>query len=213
MFRYDDGKLTNPVSIAPSRGLGFRSRHLDFHPTLPWVFLTLESQNTLDVFKRRDDATLDGEPLFSKNTLAGAGGVSPGQAASSVHVHPNGQFVYVANRASGTTEFNGTPVFAGGANDIAVFRINQETGEPSLIQNVDTRGLTPRTFGIDPSGRILVVGNQTTLRVREGDNVKTVPPNLAVFRIQTDGRLDFVRRYDVAVGQKPLWWMGLVALK
>jgi DNA-binding beta-propeller fold protein YncE len=139
--------------------------------------------------------------------------VSPGQAASSVHVHPNGQFVYVANRASGTTEFNGTAVFAGGANDIAVFRINQETGEPSLIQNVDTRGMTPRTFGIDPSGRILVVGNQTTLRVREGDNVKTVPPNLAVFRIQTDGRLDFVRRYDVAVGQKPLWWMGLVALK
>ena len=104
-------------------------------------------------------------------------------------------------------------MIAGGANDIAVFRINQETGEPSLIQNVDTRGMTPRTFGIDPSGRILVVGNQTTLRVRDGDNVKTVPPNLAVFRIQTGGRLDFVRRYDVAVGQKPLWWMGLVALK
>ncbi len=213
VFRYDDGKLTNLASIAPSMGLGFRSRHLDFHPTLPWVFLTIESQNKLDVFRRLDNATLSGEPLFGKNTLAGAGGVSPGQAASTVHVHPNGQFVYVANRASGTVDFKGTAVFAGGANDIAVFRINQETGEPSLIQNIDTRGITPRTFAVDPSGRILVVGNQTTRLVRDGDNVKTVPANLAVFRIQTDGKLDFVRRYDLAVGHKPLWWMGLVTLQ
>ena len=137
----------------------------------------------------------------------------PGQTTSSVHVHPNGQFVYVANRASGTATFNGVPVFAGGSNDIAVFRINQETGEPSLMENVDTRGFTPRTFSIDPSGRMLVVGNQTTLQVRDGEKVNTVPPNLAVFRIQADGRLTFLRRYDLAIDRKPLWWMGLVALQ
>jgi len=212
VFRYEDGKLTNPVSIAPSRGIGFRSRHLDFHPTGPWVFLTLESQNKLDVFKRVND-TLSSEPLFGKSTLAGGGGVSAGQTASSVHVHPNGQFVYVANRAAGTTDFEGTPVFAGGSNNIAVFRINPATGEPSLIQNIDTRGFTPRTFSIDPSGRILVVGNQTTMAVREGATVKTVPASLTVFRIRADGELDFVQRYDVAVGRKPLWWTGLVALQ
>ena len=213
MFRYDDGKLTNLVSIAPSKGLGFRSRHLDFHPTGPWVFLTIESQNKLDVFKRVNDGTLSAAPLFSKSTLADGRGVSSGQTASSVHVHPNGQFVYVANRAGGTTDFNGTPVFAGGTNDIAVFRINQETGEPSLIQSIDTRGFTPRTFALDPSGRILVVGNQTTMAVRDGATVKTVPPNLAVFRIRADGKLDFVQRYDVAAGRKPLWWTGLVAIQ
>jgi len=151
--------------------------------------------------------------LFSKNTLAGAGGGSPGQTASSVHMHPNGQFVYVGNRAGGTTDFNGTRVFAGGSNNIAVFRINRNTGEPSLIQNIDTRGFTPRTFGIDPSGRMLAVGNQTSMAVREGETVKTVPTNLAVFRIRADGMLDFVQRYDVAAGRKPLWWMGLVALR
>jgi 6-phosphogluconolactonase len=213
VFRYDDGRLTNVASIAPSKGLGFRSRHLDFHPTRPWVFLTLESQNKLDVFRRIDDGTLSTEPLFSKSTLAGAGDVFPGQTASTVHVHPDGRFVYVANRASGTTDFNGTAVFAGGANDIAVFRINQETGEPSLIQNIETRGITPRTFAIDPSGQLLVVGNQATLQVRDGSNVKTVPPSLTVFRIQTDGKLEFVQRYDMASGRKPLWWTGLVALR
>ena len=211
VFRYDEGKLTSVASIAPSKGLGFRSRHLDFHPTGPWVFLTLESQNRLEVFRRMND-TLSSEPLFSKNTLASGGGVTAGQTASSVHVHPNGQFVYVANRGGGTSNFNGTPVSAGGTNDIAVFRINQETGEPSLIQNMDTRGFTPRTFALDPSGRILVVGNQTTMAVRDGEKVNTIPANLAVFRIRADGKLDFVKRYDVAVGRKPLWWTGFVAL-
>ena len=201
VFRYDDGKLTNLNSIAPSKGLGFRSRHLDFHPTRPWVFLTLEAQNKLEMFQRMDDDTLSGEPSFSKSTLAGAGGVAIGQTASTVHVHPDGQVVYVANRAGGTANSNGTAVFSGGANDIAVFRINQASGEPSLIQNVNTRGFTPRTFAIDPSGRILVVGNQTTMAVREGERVNTVPANLAVFRIRANGMLDFVRRTMLRPGE------------
>ena len=198
VFRYADGKLTNLTSIAPSNGIGFRSRHLDFHPTRPWVFLTLEAQNRLEVFAIAN-GTLSAQPMFSKSTLADGTGVKGGQTASTVHVHPNGQFVYVANR--GAVE--------GGTNNIAVFRINQQTGEPSLIQNIDTHGFTPRTFSVDPGGRMLVVGNQTT-QVVAGN---TVPANLAVFRIRTDGMLDFAERYDLAVGRKPLWWTGLVPLR
>jgi 6-phosphogluconolactonase len=202
VFRYADGKLSNVTSIAPSNGIGFRSRHLDFHPTGPWIFLTLESQNRLEVFERHGD-TVSAAPLFSKSTLASGGGVVAGQTASTVHMHPNGQFVYVANRG-------GTPA---NSNDIAVFRINQQTGEPSLIQNIDTHGFTPRTFSVDPSGRLLVVGNQNTMDVRNGATAETVPANLSVFRIRADGKLEYVNRYDVAVGRKPLWWTGLVALR
>jgi 6-phosphogluconolactonase len=202
VFRYAEGKLSNVTSIAPSNGIGFRSRHLDFHPTGPWIFLTLESQNRLEVFERRGD-TVSAAPLFSKSTLASGGGVVAGQTASTVHVHPNGQFVYVANR--GATAAN--------SNDIAVFRINQQTGEPSLIQNIDTHGFTPRTFSVDPSGRLLVVGNQNTTDVRNGATAETVPANLSVFRIRVDGKLEYVNRYDEAVGRKPLWWAGLVALR
>jgi 6-phosphogluconolactonase (cycloisomerase 2 family) len=201
VFRYDAGKLSNVVSIAPGKGIEFRSRHLDFHPTGPWVYLTLESQNRLAVFRRNGDS-LDAAPIFSKSTLANGGGVVPGQTTSSVHVHPNGQVVYVANRGAARENFN----------EIAVFRINQQTGEPTLIQNVDTHGFTPRTFAVDPSGRMLIVGNQNTMAVRDGDAVKTVPANLATFRILADGRLEFANRYDIAVGQKPLWWMGLAPL-
>ena len=34
------------------------------------------------------------------------------------------------------------------------FAIDQTTGEPTLMQNLDGRGLQLRTFGIDPSGRL-----------------------------------------------------------
>ena len=144
---------------------------------------------------------LEPTPAFSASTLSDGGGVRPGQTASTVHVHPSGQFVYVGNR--------GAP--AGGRNEIAVFRINETTGEPSLIQNVDTRGFTPRTFALDPSGRLLVVGNQNSVSVTEGGSTKLVPANLAVFRVGSNGTLTFVQRYDVAVARKPLWWMGIVA--
>jgi 6-phosphogluconolactonase len=196
VFRYDDGKVTNVASIAPSNGFGFRSRHLDFHPTRPWVFLTLESQNTLDVFGLTGD-TLTPQPLFSKSTLANGGGEVAGQTASTIHMHPNGQYVYVGNRSSSASP--------AGSNNIAVFRINEQTGEPSLVQNIDTHGVTPRTFSIDPSGHLLVVGNQTT--------TDTTPANLALFRIESDGRLTFAHRYDVAVGRKPLWWTGFVRVR
>jgi 6-phosphogluconolactonase (cycloisomerase 2 family) len=198
VFRFDGGKLTNVASIATSNGIGFRSRHIDFHPTRPWAFLTLEAQNRLEVFGV-NNGTLTSEPLFNKSTLADGTGVKAGQTASTLHVHPNGQFVYVANRGSA----------AGGTNNIGVFRINQQTGEPSLIQNVDTHGFTPRTFSVDPGGRMLIVGNQTT----QSAAGNTVPANLAVFRIRADGMLDFVQRYDLAIGRKPLWWTGLVPLR
>ena len=60
-------------------------------------------------------------------------------------------------------EFEGKKVFAGGENSIAVFSINQSTGEPTLIQNIDGRGTTLRTFALDPSGRMLVAASQSAL--------------------------------------------------
>ena len=193
VFRYNSGLLSNEASIAPQNGLGYRARHLDFHPTRPWVFLSLESQNQLQVYRRTDEG-LEATPLFTVSTLSDGGKNPQGQTTSTVHVHPSGRFVYVGNR--------GTPA-TGRRNEIAVFRINEATGEPTLVQNADTHGFTPRTFSLDPSGRVLVVGNQST--------TPEVPANLAVFGVGSDGTLTFVQRYDVAVGRKPLWWMGIVA--
>ena len=212
VFSYNDGLLTNRVSIAPEGGFNFQSRHLDFHRSRPWIFLSLERQNKLDVFERLKDGTVSANPLFSKDTLADPGKVRPGQALGTIHIHPNGKFVYLANRASGTTDFQGKPVFVGGENSIAVFAINQDTGEPTLIQNMDTHGIHVRTFSLDPSGRILIAGNMMEMAVREKDGVKIVPASLAVFRVRSDGKLEFARKYDLNVGSRNLFWMGIVPL-
>ena len=212
VFGYKDGVLTNRASIAPGGGYNFQPRHLDFHPTRPFVFITLERQNKLQVYRKLDGPTLSAAPLFTKETLADPSRVA-GQAPSTIHIHPNGRFLYLANRGSGTTEFQGKRVFAGGENSIAVYSVNQETGEPALIQSAETRGVHPRTFAIDPSGRILVVANMQQVLVQDKGEVRPLPANLSVFRIGTDGKLEFVRKYDQDTsGGRTLFWTGIVGL-
>src|SRR5204862_370224 len=50
VFDYEAGLLTNEASVAPNGGYGFGPRHLDFHPIKPWVYVSLERQNRLDMF-------------------------------------------------------------------------------------------------------------------------------------------------------------------
>jgi 6-phosphogluconolactonase len=213
IFSYRNGILTNRASIAPNGGFGFQPRHLDFDKSGDGVFVSLERQNKLQVYKQLPDGTLGGEPLFTKDSLREPGKGRPGQAAGTVHVHPDGRFVYQANRAGGTMEYKGKRVFAGGENAIAVYAINQKTGEPSLIQSADTRGMEPRTFALDASGQILIAANQNAALVRDGQRLRREPASLSVFRVRADGKLDFVRKYDVVTDRgKSLFWMGIVSL-
>jgi 6-phosphogluconolactonase (cycloisomerase 2 family) len=158
LFDYRDGVLGKEVSVAPGGGYGFGPRHLDFHPSQPWVYVSLERQNALDLFDLRD-GTLSPEPRFRKTTLAA---------------------------------------------------IDPASGEPNPIQHIDTHGIHPRCFHIDPSGRLLVVAHIMGLNVRDGDAVRAVPARLSVFRIGGDGRLAFARAYDVDVGKRSMWWMGII---
>jgi len=134
------------------------------------------------------------------------------QAASTVHVHPNGRFLYGANRAQATVEYKGEQVFKGGENSIVVYSIDQQTGEPTPIQHIETRAIHPRTFHIDPSGRMLVAQHNKPVKLRDGDAIRTVAAGLSVLRIGDDGKLTFVRKYDVDVGDKLMFWMGMVPL-
>ena len=218
-FAFGDGVLHNLASIAPGNGLGFGPRHLDFHPSKPWVFVSVERQNQLYVYGLDEKTGLSREPLFITNTLspsslrADAGGrAGMHQGAGPIHVHPNGRFVYQTNRASSTVNFQGRRVFAGGENSVAVFAIDQQTGEPTLIQTIDGRGIQLRTFGIDPSGRLLVAASIMPLPVRDGASITTLTAGLMVFRLGDDGRLTFARKYDVDTGDRQQFWSGMVTL-
>src|ERR1700751_2829358 len=51
VFSYKDGVLSNEVSIAPNGGKNFGPRHLDFHPTKPWMYVSIETQNLIDMYR------------------------------------------------------------------------------------------------------------------------------------------------------------------
>jgi 6-phosphogluconolactonase (cycloisomerase 2 family) len=210
-YTFKDGVLTNLAAVQPGDGMRFGPRHLDFHPSQPWVYVSVESQNKLYVYTRDRASGLSRDPIFVKETLSDPR--SPArQAAGAIHVHPNGRFVYLTNRASATIDVEGRQVFAGGENSIAVFSIDQTTGEPTLIQNIDGRGIQLRTFAIDPGGRMLVATSIQSLAVRDNGGIKTLPAGLSVYRIGGDGNLEFARKHDVDVGGKTQFWSGMVTL-
>ena len=62
-------------------------------------------------------------------------------------VHPSGRFVYSANR---------------GHDTITVFRVDQQTGELTVVERENVRGATPRNFNLDPSGQWLLAAGQSS---------------------------------------------------
>ena len=211
VFDYKNGVLTNEVSIAPNGGKEFGPRHLDFHPTKPWMYVSIETQNKMVTYKM-DGGKINPEIAFRAETLAEPKNIRARQAAGTVHVHPNGGYLYGANRAQDTIDVDGKKVFKGGENSIVVYSINQSTGEPVQIQNIETHAIHPRTFHIDPSGRMLVAQHNLPVDVKDGNAIRTTPAGLSVFRIGDDGKLTYVRKYDIDVADKTMFWMGMVKL-
>lgn len=211
VFGFDDGVLSAKAVIAPNGGRGFGVRHLDFHPGRPWVYVSLEIQSKLYMYRMTGD-TLEPDAGYMRDTLADRANVKPRQLAGGIHVHPQGHTVYVANRADFTVEHEGRRVFGGGENSIAAFAIDPRTGEPTLIQHADTHSFHVRTFAVDPGGRLMVTASIKPLAMREGNTVKTVPAALSVFRVAPDGKLEFVRKYDVETAGKDHYWTGMVGL-
>jgi 6-phosphogluconolactonase len=208
-YGFENGVLTNRASIQPGNGLGFGPRHLDFHPTQPWVYVSVERQNQLFVYRREPDGSLSKDPLFVKSSLAEPNNVRGLQQGGAIHVHPNGRFVYQTNRNSTRVEADGKQVAAGGENNIAVYAIDQQTGEPTAIQHADAHTNHLRTFSLDPQGRVLVAASIHAMPLRDG---ATLPAALTVYRVGDDGKLAFVRKYDVDTGKVFQWWSGMFAL-
>jgi 6-phosphogluconolactonase len=69
-----------------------------------------------------------------------------------------------------------------------------------------------RTFALDPSARLLVAATIAPMKVREESRIVSVAACLSLFRVENDGRLDFVRKYDVETNGKFQWWMGMMGL-
>jgi 6-phosphogluconolactonase (cycloisomerase 2 family) len=209
VYGFDNGVLSNIASIARGNGIGFGPRHFDIHPNNEWLYLSVERQSELHVYKLNADGTLPREPMFIANALIDRKSHTHTQMAGPIHVHPNGRFVTMTNRNSGTEEIGGKKVFKGGENNIATFSIAANTGEPTLIQHVESQTNHLRTFAIDPSGKLLIAASIQPMAMRDGT---TLPAALVLHRIGDDGRLTFARKYDVDTGRFLQFWTGIVTL-
>src|SRR5699024_8519028 len=65
--------------------------------------------------------------------------------ASAIHLSADGKFLYTGNR---------------GHNSIAVFRVDEDGKELTLIERTSTGGDWPRDFVLDPSEQIIVASNK-----------------------------------------------------
>ncbi len=107
---------------------------------------------------------------------------------------------------------NGKMVFSAGESNIAVFAIDQRTGEPTAIAHADIRAAHPRTFGLDTGARVLIAGSLSPSARREDGKVVDLPAGLTVFLMGADGKLSFARKYDIDVGPHTQWWTGMIPL-
>jgi 6-phosphogluconolactonase len=208
IFEFNEGVLTKRSAIDYPSLLG--PRHLDFHPSKPLFYVSMERGNRLITYKHENGSVTE---LFRTTTLADASLKFPDQRAGPIHVHPTGKWVYVANRNTKPCPPGAACDKAAGENDIAVFSLDATTGEPKLVQNADTHGYEARTMTIDPSLHFLVVANQKEFSrpdPHEAERTVKVEPNLSVFRLGDDGRLTYVRTYDLTGGEA--WWVGAVEL-
>jgi 6-phosphogluconolactonase len=131
-----------PAYYATAPGAG--PRHFAFHPSGRFAFVINELNSTLTALAYDANAGALSE-LHTVSTLPE--GFTGANSCADVHVAPNGRFVYGSNR---------------GHNSIAVFAFDARAGRLRALGHPSTEGETPRNFGIDPSGRVLLAANQNS---------------------------------------------------
>jgi 6-phosphogluconolactonase len=151
-FNANTGSLSpnDPPFIKMAPGSG--PRHFTFSPDGKSAWVLNEMNATV--------TSLGYDRALGRFTLGQTVSALPGDFAGTksgaeILVHPNGKFLYTSNR---------------GHNSIAVFTLEGGGAASSSATWVSTRGKTPRSFAIDPSGATVVAANQDS-------------NNLAVYRV------------------------------
>ena len=131
-----------PAGSALPAGSG--PRHLAFHPGNRFAYVISEMLCTMTAF-RYDAVRGELTAVQTISTLPPGESVQPGTSTAEVAVHPGGKFLYGSNR---------------GHDTIVVYAIDAATGQLTYVENVSTRGKTPRHFALDPTGTWLLAENQ-----------------------------------------------------
>jgi 6-phosphogluconolactonase len=159
-------------------------RHLALHPNGKWLYSINETAGgasttagTIDQFSV-DQTTGIVSPVmtFSVPVPAGYSGLKNG---SEIDMAPAGDLLFVSMRLDSVAD-----------GSLVSFMVSPISGALTLIQQVDSHGVTPRQFSLSKDRTLLVVGNQTSNTV-------------AVFQVDpTSGDMTFLSDHDVCASPR-----------
>jgi 6-phosphogluconolactonase len=141
-FDSSQGLLTPNEPPFANLNPGAGPRHLAFAPDSKFVYVANELQSSVTVFAY--DAA-HGTLEWRQTVSALPADFDGDNLGAEIAVGPAGRFLYSSNR---------------GLNSIAIFEIDGENGELTLLDNVATLGKTPRSFAIDPTGQYVFAANE-----------------------------------------------------
>lgn len=154
VYRYDAAKGTLTANDPPASNVaaGAGPRHFTLHPGGKYAYVINEMANTITAFKYDPERGVLKEIQNVTTLPKDFKGTS---YTAEIVAHPSGKFLYGSNR---------------GHDSIAIFAVDEGTGQLTPAGHQGEGIKTPRNFNIDPTGTYLLVGNQN------GDSV-------SVFRI------------------------------
>jgi 6-phosphogluconolactonase len=154
MYHFDS-QSPPPLSDAADSSVAIQAgsgpRHIAFHPTKSDLYLIEELTGTIDAFHYHNRTMVHFQRI---STVPANFTGDPGSA--DIHISPDGKFLYATNR--------------GDANTIAIYSVDNNTGQLHLKGFQPVLGRHPRNFIIVPSGKFLLVANRDT-------------DNIVIFRI------------------------------
>lgn len=147
VHRYDETSRALSNAPMPSQALpaGSGPRHLAFHPRGRFLYLLTELVPELRAY--RWDAKQGRLHLVQTASTAADPGKPGAAKGAEVATSRDGRFVYVSVR---------------GDDALIAYGVNRRTGELREIQRLPASGQSPWSFGIDPTGRWMLVTNQAS---------------------------------------------------
>ena len=144
VYKFDSGK----GSLAPNdppfakADAGAGPRHFAFHPSGKFAYVVNEMASSVAAFAYDGNAG-SFRPLQTISTLPK--GFAAHNDDAEIEVDASGRFLYASNR---------------GHDSIVVFAIDPDKGTLTQVQDVPTKGETPRNFAIAPGGKTLFAANE-----------------------------------------------------
>jgi 6-phosphogluconolactonase len=140
-YKVNENGTLEKANLLPIKA-GSGPRHLAFHPNGKYAYIMTEFSSEVIALTYHPE---NGRFTEKQSISTLPEDFKENNQGSAIHISRDGRFVYAGNR---------------GHNSIAVFRVNEETGELSFLEHTSTEGDWPRDFEIDPSEKFIVASNQ-----------------------------------------------------